>query len=162
MYPADTGSDLVASLNGVRALGADLVHVPSFVEQCLQPGSVFTSVFTRTEIRKAHEKCPDQWFQPAESGLWGPALAARWAAREAFIKAWSNQLFGQPPVVADTPDLFQAISVFSDAWGRPGLNVAGTVKDSFVLSCPGLSPLLSLSHDHDYALAVVTLVSTKE
>lgn len=139
-------------------LGTDLVYIPSFAAQCQQPGSVFPQVFTRAELRYAHRRCPGDWFASATAQLWAPHLAVRWAAREAFVKAWSFR--GQPPFLTDTPSVYADISVASDQWGRPALHLTGKVHAAFLKTCPGLTPLLSLSHDGDYALAVVTLVPT--
>lgn len=96
-------------------------------------------------------------FAEATAEVWGPHLAARWAAREAFIKAWSNALLGSPPVVEDSPELLAGISVTADQWGRPTLHLAPWVARVLQESCPGVTPLLSLSHDGDYAMAVVIL-----
>ena len=46
-------------------------------------------------------------------------LAARFAAKEAFLKAWSGSRCGQPPLLA-TIDL-REIEVVDDGYGRPGL-----------------------------------------
>ncbi|MCS4484611.1 holo-ACP synthase [Gleimia sp. 6138-11-ORH1] len=145
-----------------QAVGADLVHIPAFALQCQQPGSAFTKVFSRAELRWAHRNCQQDPFSAAEEHLWAPHLAVRWAAREAFIKAWSNFLYAQPPVLADDPSLFRSITVVSDLWNRPAIKISGKVAEAFGLSCPQMSPLLSLSHENEYALAVVTLASQQK
>ncbi|MDT3766966.1 holo-ACP synthase [Gleimia hominis] len=70
--------------------GIDLVFVPDFAEQLHQPGSVFARVFTDREWDRAQRR-PD----PMAS------LAARWAAKEAVVKAWSSALFGMPPPLSE-------------------------------------------------------------
>lgn len=177
--------------SAVLGAGCDLVHVPSFVEQCTAVGTTFTKVFSPAEIRYAHRNCNPAThtsggpgaagsagvagasatpfnaatastvpFDAATAALWGPHLAARWAAREAFIKAWSAALLGRAPVVEDSPDLLAGISVTADQWGRPALHLSACVARAFADSCPGATPSLSLSHDGDYAMAIVILSPT--
>ena len=83
------------------AIGVDLVDVASFGEQLGQEGSVFHQVFTAREWNAAARFTPEQGASACEasealspsraaSGLSMrsiQSLAARWAAKEAFIKA---------------------------------------------------------------------------
>ncbi|WIK64413.1 holo-ACP synthase [Gleimia hominis] len=85
---ADTQVPQVKGL--VLGHGIDLVFVPDFAEQLHQPGSVFAKVFTDREWGRAQRR-PD----PVAS------LAARWAAKEAVVKAWSSALFGMPPPLSE-------------------------------------------------------------
>ena len=85
------------------------------------------------------------------------SLAARWAAKEALVKAWSSALYGLPPPLADTPEVFASIEVVSDAWKRPALRVHGDVAAACERDFPGARFLLSLSHDGDYAHGLVAL-----
>ena len=127
------------------AIGTDLVHVPGFAEQLDTPGSTFTDVFTATEKRTAARK-------PAH--LRAEHLAGRWAAKEAFIKAWSTALYGQPPVIAQERLDWREIEVRPDRWGRVTLILHGGVAAAVRTSLGDVRVSLSISHDGDYATAV--------
>lgn len=106
----------------ILGIGVDVVRISSFVGQLDRPGTRFAEVFTARERREAARR-PD----PAAS------LAARWAAKEAFVKAWSSALRGRPPVVGEQ-EAWPAIEVASDRWGRPRIQlldpVSGAVRES--------------------------------
>lgn len=148
------------SSGAMYGIGCDTVSIPHFVEQCTTEGTSFTSVFTAREVFYAHRNCTGSPFDPAQAWSWGPHLAARWAAREAFIKAWSSVLEGQPPVIPDTPDLFRHIAVMHDTWKRPILLLAQPVRQAFERSCPGMTARVSLSHDENQAVAMVLISAT--
>ncbi len=126
---------------GVVGVGVDLVHVPSFAEQLAQPGSRFAAAFTPGERRDARDRPSD----PARH------LAARWAAKEAVIKAWSASLHGQAPVMDE--HVHHLIEVALDAWNRPRIRLHGEVAKWL----DGHDLQVSLSHDGDYATAYVVL-----
>ena len=129
----------------VLGVGVDLVHVPSFAAQLAQPGTRFAEAFTPGERADAAER-PDP---PA-------SLAARWAAKEAVVKAWSAALFGSPPVLPE--GVHRRIEVVADAWGRPSVRLFGDVATAAAASVgPDLRWHVSLSHDADFATAYVTL-----
>ena len=101
------------------AIGVDLVDVASFGEQLGQEGSVFHQVFTAREWNAAARFTPEQGASACEasealspsraaSGLSMrsiQSLAARWAAKEAFIKAWSSLYYGhEDPLERDQVD----------------------------------------------------------
>lgn len=75
-------------------------------------------------------------------------LAARWAAKEALHKA----LGGSPRL------LFPELEVVRGAGGAPAFELHGAAAAALAARCPpGAPPLLSLSHDGDYAVAMVVL-----
>jgi holo-[acyl-carrier protein] synthase len=115
--------------------------VPSFADQLDQPGSEFAEVFTPGERRDANGRPTDA----------ARHLAARWAAKEAVVKAWSASLHGTPPVMGD--EALRLIEVVSDAWGRPRIRLHGEVA-KHLEAC---SVEISLSHDGDYATAYAVL-----
>jgi holo-[acyl-carrier protein] synthase len=125
----------------VLGVGVDLVHVPSFADQLDQPGSEFAEVFTPGERRDANGRRTDA----------AQHLAARWAAKEAVVKAWSASLYGTPPVMDD--EALRLIEVVSDAWGRPRIRLHGEVA-KHLEAC---EVEISLSHDGDYAAAYAVL-----
>lgn len=143
----DASATAVVEASGAAVLGVgvDLVHVPSFVAQLGQPGTRFAEVFTPGERRDAAER------SAVHGGGPGRHLAARWAAKEAFVKAWSAMLFGEPPVTGD--DALRQVEVVCDAWGRPRLRLLGDVAGLL----PDVRPHLSLTHDGDHALAYLLL-----
>lgn len=126
----------------ILGTGIDLVHVPGFAEQWRQPGTHLARVFTAGELN-------DSDGGRAERGI--ASLAARWAAKEAFIKAWSETLWGAPPVASE--NIHHLIEVITDAWGRPRI----AWHRSLDTHLEGVSAHLSLSHDGDYAIATVLL-----
>lgn len=128
----------------ILGVGVDLVHVPSFADQLELPGSRFAGVFTPGERRDARDRDPSLRGGPARH------LAARWAAKEAVVKAWSDSLHGSPPVTGD--DVWHLVEVVTDAWGRPRIRLHGEVAG---LLRGDLH--VSLSHDGDYATAYAVL-----
>ena len=147
----------------VLAVGTDLVHVPGFSAQLDQPGTVFAQrTFTARELREARRRSQERGSSPAQH------LAARWAAKESFIKAWSQAhvlrarsrgTSTSPVILAEDVD-WREIEVVTDRWGRPSLRLSGTVAHAVEhslgeeVSTPGCWPV-SLSHDGDYAAAIV-------
>ena len=94
-------------------IGVDLVDVPGFADQLADRASGFVEgTFTPLEQRTAQGDAS--------------RLAARFAAKEAFIKAWSGSRRGLPPLLAAV-DL-REIEVVDDGYGRPGLRLHGAVK----------------------------------
>ena len=75
----------------IVGVGIDLVSIPDFAEQVDQPGTVFAETFTPGERRDAADK----------SSVAARHLAARWAAKEAVIKAWSGSRFAQRPMLPE-------------------------------------------------------------
>lgn len=130
------------SLDG---LGVDIVHIPTFAEQQRAPGTRFLSVFSSTEMRAARRRAGQTGAGIAHH------LAARWAGKEAFIKAWSSTLIGQAPAIAPDAVPYADIQILSDAYGRPYLFLTGTIATAFGT---GRNAVVSLSHDGDYAIAV--------
>ena len=119
-------------------IGVDLVDVPGFAEQVGDTASGFVAhTFTPGEQRAAKG-------DPRR-------LAARFAAKEAFVKAWSSSRYGQPPLLAAI-DL-REIEVVDDGHGRPGLRLHGAVADA----AGPLATHLSMSHDGAAAIAFVML-----
>lgn len=158
------------------AIGVDLVDVASFGEQLGQEGSVFHQVFTAREWNAAARFTPEQGASTCEasealstsrasSGLSMrsmsmrsiQSLAARWAAKEAFIKAWSSLYYGhEDPLERDQVD-WSEIEVVNDRWGRPSLRFHGAIADALQQTeseiSASLTWLVSLSHDGNYAIA---------
>lgn len=97
--------------------------------------------------------------QPATSGRVGAAvgleearhLAARWAAKEAFVKAWSAALHGSPPVKGHVA--WHEIEIVSDPWHRPGMALHGEAARAFAESVGRARIHVSLSHDGPMAAA---------
>lgn len=125
----------------ILGVGVDLVHVPAFADQLDQPGSDFAELFTAGERRDANGRTTDV----------ARHLAARWAAKEAVVKAWSASLYGTAPVMDD--EALRQIEVVVDAWGRPRIRLHGEVAKHL----EGCGVEISLSHDGDYATAYAVL-----
>lgn len=86
----------------------------------------------------------DRMFGPAEQALSRRSLAARYAAREALIKALGGSGGLQ----------FKDVEITPDAAGRPWFTITGTTA-AFV-EARGITSLhLSMSHDAGFAIAYV-------
>lgn len=125
----------------VVGVGVDLVHVPSFADQLERPGTGFAAAFLPGERSDAQSHPSDV----------ARHFAARWAAKEAVIKAWSASIFGEAPVMDE--HVHHLIELVSDAWGRPRIRLHGEVARYLT----GHALEVSLSHDGDYAIAYVIL-----
>ena len=141
----DTGRHLYAS-----GVGVDLVHIPSFVEQLEQEGTVFSRVFTDREWAYCQHRSSD-------------CFAVRWAAKEAMVKAWSTLILGHAPMI-DPSDLdWSDIEVAHDQWQRPYLRFHGRVAQELTALERRLGASLrwtvSLSHDGDMAIAYVQVLA---
>jgi holo-[acyl-carrier protein] synthase len=143
--PLDPGSVADAA-----AVGVDVVGITAFAEQLDQPGTRFARAFTPGERRAAR----------AGAGSEAESLAARWAAKEAVVKAWSSTCFGHPEVIDPEFVDLREIEVRTDAWGRPAIRLHGAIAHAM----SGYHPLVSLSHDPaaDIAVAFVVLQQPEE
>ena len=169
------------------AIGVDLVDVASFGEQLRQEGSVFHRVFTAREWNAALRFAPEQGASSAGQSPSGPlqesashllpessvpelptralhSLAARWAAKEAFIKAWSSLYYGREDPLKSADIDWAQIEVVCDRWGRPAFRFHGRIASELDKTQEelkaSLSWLLSLSHDGNYAIAWVSVNQT--
>jgi holo-[acyl-carrier protein] synthase len=146
------------------SVGHDLVHLPGFGEQLADPASDFANqTFTVGERRaaelRAQSRRPGVVDELGASPLdltphLTPHLGARFAAKEAFLKAWDQTFWGEPPPLAPHEVDFRDIEVVSDAWGRPSLRLHGAVAQHVG---ERFHAELSLSHDGPFASAVVIL-----
>jgi len=124
-------------------IGIDLVHIPRIEESLRRFGDRFIArMFTRAEGDYARSASPGQVAE---------RLAARFAAKEAAIKAFSLTEAG-----VDWKD----IEVLRQADGSCALLLHGRARE--VAAAQGLTRgLVCLSHDADYAAAVVAALSDK-
>lgn len=152
----------------VLGIGLDVVDVPEFVRQLEVPGEGMRRLFSARELRqvqaRAHLKGDSETVH----------LAARWAAKEAVLKAWSAALGERPAPYTVDSFPWAEIEILSDRCGRPqvSLREAPCIKlyDSLGLASPtklaaptvelNLGQLVwhvSLSHDGTIAAAYVLL-----
>ncbi len=137
------------------AVGVDVVGISAFAEQLAEPGTQFSRVFTPGERRAARRSHEGGSEGRSAAHLEAQSLAARWAAKEAVIKAWSSTCFGHPEVIDPTSVDLREIEVRTDAWGRPAIRLHGAIAHAMT----GYDVLVSLSHDPaaDVAVAFVVL-----
>lgn len=118
----------------IVGIGVDLVDIPRFERQLTRTPRLLTRLFT-----------------PAERPLKPRSLAARYAAKEALIKA----LGGSDGVH------WSEMEIVSDAVGRPSFALSGSTADA--VASRGIATLhVSLSHDADLAIAYVVADSEGE
>jgi len=150
----------------ILGIGIDIVDLEGFRSQLAEPGSVFSEkTFTGRERRDARE---------GASGDPTRHLAGRFAAKEAFIKAWSSARYGRAPALASAD--MRDVEVVSDSHGRPKLRLRGdiaiAIRDLASGGNTSRNPIevtitdglpasmhvhLSISHDGGYACAQVVL-----
>lgn len=129
----------------IRAVGLDLVGVEAFAEQLGSVGSAFAErTFTVGELRAA-------------GGHSGAAqhLAGRYAAKEAFVKAFSGARPGRAPAIPDMD--WRQVEVVPDAWGRPTLVLHGELAAAVAATLGEVAVHVSITHEPTMAAAVVIL-----
>ena len=141
----------------VRGVGVDTVDLGAFAASLAEPGTRFARAFSALERRQCRERAAARGAGEADDEV-ARHLAARWAAKEAVIKAWSAALYGRPPPIS--PDLLRwpEIETVCDAWGRPSVRLSGEVAAQ-VAATVGEDARwhVSLSHDGDATVAFVVL-----
>ena len=75
---------------GTFGLGHDVVDVAAFAEQLSEPGSRMRSLFSVREVRQAADRARLKNDDEAVH------LSAKWAGKEAFLKAWCDYLGDAP------------------------------------------------------------------
>ncbi|HEY3252938.1 MAG TPA: holo-ACP synthase [Polyangiaceae bacterium] len=128
----------------IRGIGIDIVELLGFAEQLDDRCSSFSAgSFTERERADVSRKASSDKTRH---------FAARYAAKEAFIKAWSSAAAGESSASID----LREIEVVSAPDGRPTLRVHGRVAAALQRLELGVG-LVSLTHDGNYAAAVVLL-----
>ncbi len=139
----------------VRGVGVDTVDLGAFAASLAEPGTRFDGAFSATERRQCRDRALARGAGTSDDDL-SRHLGARWAVKEAVVKAWSAALYGRPPTIA--PDLLRwsEIETVCDAWGRPSIRLGGEVARA-VGETVGESARwhVSLSHDGGSAVAFV-------
>lgn len=115
----------------IAGVGVDLVDIPRFEQQLARTPRLL-----------------ERLFSPAERSLKPRSLAARYAAKEALIKA----LGGSDGVY------WTEIEVTPESSGRPWFTLSGSTAE--VVAARGITTLhLSMSHDAGFAVAYVVAES---
>lgn len=139
---------------GVQGLGHDVVDVDAFAEQLAEPGSRMRSLFSPRELRQAAERARQKNDGEAVH------LAAKWAGKEAFLKAWCEALGERsyPFTLDNFP--WRAVEILDDSRGVPHVMLSGNAEQLFhdyAGSIPANRIHISLSHDGPVASAVVII-----
>ncbi|MEW6053392.1 MAG: holo-ACP synthase [Nitrospirota bacterium] len=120
----------------IFGIGIDIVRIERIREVTEKWGTRFLQrVFTEEEIAYCYQK-----KSPYLS------LAVRFAAKEAFIKAISSDVFVS----------MNEIEVRNSENGKPFLKISGRLED-FFRKKQITKAHLSMSHEHDYGIACVVL-----
>ena len=140
----------------IVGVGIDVVETITFAAQIGEPGTRFMGAFTSRERRNVQARAAAHAV-PGEQADLSTHLAARWAAKEAFIKAWSSAMVGQPPVISPENVVWTEIEIIQDQWGRPSIQLHGDVARLVEHTLGGIRVHVSMSHDGGVASAVVTI-----
>jgi holo-[acyl-carrier protein] synthase len=123
-------------------MGVDLVSVPGFTELLAPPSTFEREHFTDAERR----------YATAAHGSREQHLAARWAAKEAALKALDHAAAAAD--VSPPPVPLVSLEVTRDERGRPGLRLHDEAA-ALAERVGADRALVTLSHDGDHAVAVV-------
>jgi holo-[acyl-carrier protein] synthase len=141
-------------------IGHDIVHLPDLRAQLADPASTFVAgTFTVAELRASELRAVARRAPGQDLDL-APHLGARFAAKEAFLKALDLRFWGMPPPLTPGSIDPRDIEIVTDAWGRPTIALHGRVAETARTFGP-LRAEVSLSHDGPFASAVVLLHEAK-
>jgi holo-[acyl-carrier-protein] synthase len=123
----------------IKGIGIDIVEINRIGDAVQRWRHKFLEkIFNDSEISYCYQR--KSVFQ---------CLAARFAAKEAFIKALSaSEAWGRAPNLKD-------IVILNHPSGKPYISVRGDLPEQYVIS-------LTLSHERHYAVAMVILESAKK
>ena len=120
----------------ILGIGLDVVSVDR-LRKWQNIKGIFKRYFHETEITAVEKK----------GSMKIHSLAARFAAKEAYGKALGTGLKGLS---------LNDIAVMNDENGKPWMKLYGKARDS-LRKIGGNKIFVSLTHEHDYALAVVVI-----
>lgn len=121
----------------VRGIGVDIIEIERVKRALLRRPGLEKRLYTASEIAYCRQKADPY-----------PSLAARFAAKEAVLKALGTGLRGCG---------WQEISVEVNSLGVPEIRLSG--KAAGKAEALGISKIfLSLSHSKDYAVAYVLAI----
>ena len=110
---------------GVCGLGHDVVDVAAFAAQLAEPGTRMRSLFSVRELRQASERARVKNDGEAVH------LAAKWAGKEAFLKAWCEAL-GEKPYPFTLDDFpWREVEILDDSRGVPHVMLSGRAMREF-------------------------------
>jgi holo-[acyl-carrier protein] synthase len=137
----------------IVGIGFDLVDIEEFAAQLGQLSSRFTAAaFTASERSDLGPLGSPGAVAPAAARR----FAARFAAKEAFFKAWSASRFAAPPSL--TAWELRHVEIVNDLQGRPAVRLHGPVAAA--VECQlgwGWVAHVALSHDGPVAGASVVI-----
>lgn len=137
----------------IAGMGHDVVDCASFREQLELPGSRFDELFS------AREKAQCRARSGQSHDDYASHLAARWAGKEAFLKAWSHALapsVQMPYTIENFP--WSSIEILNDSVHRPAIFLAQCVEEKLRETLgTSVHSHISMSHDGGIASAVVIL-----
>lgn len=168
-----TAMDEQEPADRIAGLGHDVVALDAFAEQLAEPGGGMRRLFSPRELRQSALRGRLKADGDAVH------LAARWAGKEAVIKAWCEALGETCPLPYTVDNVpWARIEILDDARGVPHVVLAddvaralsealrGVQRDMPTVSDAGAQPgegarwrwHISLSHDGPVASAVAILV----
>lgn len=154
---------------GVLGLGHDVTDVVAFGAQLSEPGSRMRNLFSARELRQASLRAASKGDVEALH------LAAKWAGKEAVLKAWDAALGSAPSPYTLDDFPWARVEILDDHRGRPHVVLADDVAQTLTVSLAGAMPPespaseslthaatapvwhISLSHDGPVASAVAVL-----
>lgn len=107
----------------IAGIGHDVVQIAQFAQQ-MQDSNGWRSLFSARELRQCAMRAN------AKNDLEAIHVAARWAGKEAVIKAWcealSNLGFKYPYTLDNTP--WASIEILDDSHGCPSVHLSEDVN----------------------------------
>lgn len=152
----------------IQGIGHDVVNIHDFSTQCGQNPHFIRNFFSTTEIRQARRR---SLVKNDDLSL---HLAARWAGKEAFIKAWCQALsFAESQEERELPSRnenypytienfpWKEVEILNDAHGVPNLYLSAQMRRKLAESLEIVEEQaifsVSLSHDDPIASAVAII-----
>lgn len=114
----------------VLGLGHDVIDVSAFAEQLAEPGSRMRGLFSVREVRQAGERARRKNDDESTH------LAAKWAGKEAVLKAWCDALGDMPNPYTIENFPWNGIEIVDDSRGRPCVALRPDVERKLRASLP--------------------------
>ncbi len=135
----------------IAGIGIDLVKIPRLEKWVKNPSMIYR-FFNQIEILKT--TCVDKLpLHTREIDSAARHYAARFAAKEAFVKALGTGFVG-----IDLTDIY----IYNDENGKPNLQVSGKAAEQLHEKFGNCNIFVSLTHEKDIAAAVVIIEKVLE